>query len=245
MAMKKIIKDNLRRFGVDIVRHPPLPTIVFDLRNFLTRYAINVVFDVGAHQGNFAKMLRKDVRYDGRIVSFEPFSESFAALERTMKDDKNWMGYNFGLSSKNGTAELNIFGGKSDFNSLLPLREAGEQTYGIEGSTISSIQLRTLDSAWDLVTDGITSPRAFLKMDTQGHDTYVLLGALMKSEQIIGLQSELPAVEIYEGMQSMSEMISFYKEHGYTPHCFYPVNRPDAYNGAPLEFDVIFGRNRR
>jgi hypothetical protein len=41
-------------------------------------------------------------------------------------------------------------------------------------------------------------------------------------------------------MRSLSETLTIYKEHGFTPVGLYPVNRPKAFKGAIPEFDAIF-----
>jgi hypothetical protein len=58
---------------------------------------------------------------------------------------------------------------------------------------------------------------------------------------IIGLQSELPAIEIYDGMSSMSTTLSHYSSRGFVPIGFYPVSTLKNLQISP-EFDVMFHR---
>src|SRR4051812_49758697 len=51
------------------------------LAELLTRYAVNVVLDVGANVGQYGQLLRR-VGYTGHIVSFEPVPACFAELSQ-------------------------------------------------------------------------------------------------------------------------------------------------------------------
>jgi hypothetical protein len=162
-----------------------------------------------------------------------------------MTGDPKWTGFNFGLSSANAQAMLNTHGEAGDFNSILQLRQNEASAYGVTRRDVETIQLRRLDDVWPDIAAMTKNPKAFLKIDTQGHDVDVLLGALGCAQFILGLQSELPAIEIYEGMASMPEMLRIFRENNYTPVGFYPVNRPATYGGAVPEFDAIFLRRTR
>ena len=94
------------------------------------------------------------------------------------------------------------------------------------------------DVIWDDITIGIECPRVFLKMDTQGYDVEVILGARDHLHCVYAVQSELPAIEIYEGMTSMPRALKLYRELGYVPVGFWPVSTPPRLC-VPPEFDVL------
>jgi FkbM family methyltransferase len=241
--LKQTIKQTIRKFGYDIAEYPRLPLLVHHLRQFFIENDINVVLDVGAFLGLYCRMLRADVSYHGDIISFEPASKSFARLSAEMRGDAAWRGFNFGLSDTNKQVRLNTHGDHGNFNSVLVLKKYSADAYNVgHSSTAELVDLKTLDSVWETIFNERPNPRVFLKMDTQGHDTEVFLGSIAHHKHIVGLQSELPAIELYDGMRSMSETLTIYKEHGFTPVGFYPVNRPKAFKGAIPEFDTIFLR---
>jgi hypothetical protein len=129
------------------------------------------------------------------------------------------------------------------FNSLLTLKDDAEQAYELDHSrrTEIQIQLRRLDEVLPELLAGRDGARVFLKMDTQGHDVNVLNGASGVMQRITAMQSEVPAVEIYEGMPSLSQALETYRGYGFVPVGFYPVNTFWDTHISP-EFDVILTR---
>jgi FkbM family methyltransferase len=237
------IKSIFRAIGFDIVKYPPVLPLQTQIRELISQRHINLVFDVGAFQGTFCEMLRSEVKYDGRICSFEPSEDSFAILSRKMKNDPRWNGFQIGLSSNDVQATLNTYEGRGDFNSLLRLRDNDARIFGVNTSPEKRlIQLRRIDSIWHQATSSISEPKVFLKIDTQGHDCEVLAGASAHLEKVVMIQCELAALEIYDEMTPMHETLKILKDLGYSPVGFHAVNQLKDYGGLVPEFDVIFLR---
>src|ERR1039457_1480221 len=201
---------------------PPL-ALSRQVKHLLREEKVNLVLDVGAFHGDYCKLLRERIGYTGRIVSFEPSGSSFRALERTMKGKSAWRGFAFGLSDRCGVAILNNYPQREMFNSILRFRKREAQNYTVNLTSRfpERIRLRTIDRMWSEITDGIGAPRVFLKIDTQGHDVAVVQGATHHLDCIVGIQSELPAVEIYDGMTPMHKALAFYGKLGFAPIGFY------------------------
>jgi hypothetical protein len=70
----------------------------------------------------------------------------------------------------------------------------------------------------------------------------VIHGSEPRLGSIFGIQSEIPAIEIYDGMTPMPDMLRYLGTLGYVPIGFHPINQPEAYDGATPEFDVVFKR---
>ncbi len=68
---------------------------------------VNLVLDVGANEGQYARRLRH-AAYDGRIVSFEPIEQLHEVLLDVSRCDGNWAISRFALGSKDGVAQLNV-----------------------------------------------------------------------------------------------------------------------------------------
>ena len=130
MIIKRIrdfVRTQLRKHGFDVVR--------YRLNKLLDHYQVDVILDVGANAGQFAKELRA-TGYVGRIVSFEPLSSAYAMLKTAADADQNWLAVNIGIGSEDTEAEINISGNSysSSFLEMLPSHEASAPESGYVGS---------------------------------------------------------------------------------------------------------------
>ncbi|WP_128381408.1 FkbM family methyltransferase [Streptomyces cavernae] len=205
----------------------------------LRQYGVNCVFDVGANSGQYAKGLRR-AGYTGRIVSFEPVTATYQKLQRASESDENWTVFPFALGSTESVQEIHVEW--NSMNSLLPPSDYGKGRYKrfAKGRT-EEIDIRRLDSVMDKAMDGLTDPRPYLKMDTQGFDLEVFAGAGERIKEFVGLQSEVALLQLYEGSPGMGEAITKYQDGGFEITGMYPVTREDT-TGRIVEFDCVMMR---
>jgi predicted xylose isomerase-like sugar epimerase len=83
---KSFAKRAFKSVGLDVRRFTPVASEGFRLSMMLEAHRVNLVFDVGANQGQFARSLR-EIGYGGRIVSFEPLSEAWGKLRDAARTD--------------------------------------------------------------------------------------------------------------------------------------------------------------
>lgn len=235
------VKSSMETAGVSISRYPPPDSYERHLQEYFRQMQINCVLDVGAYDGRSAAGLRA-AGFKGLIISFEPVPASWQQLQKTMGNDPLWVGQPFGLSSASRKTVINTYD-RGVFNSLLTLKADAEDAYSLDKLQHGQveIELRRLDEIMDGLIAKVSSPNVFVKIDTQGHDVDVIRGAAGCLSKITGFQSEVPAVQIYEGMPSMTEALEFYQSCGFVPIGFYPVNTFNSARISP-EFDVLFTR---
>lgn len=205
----------------------------------LALYDANCVFDVGANRGQYARRLRR-LGYTGRIVSFEPTSQTFAELEKAAAQDPDWHVYRCGLGREETTAEIHT--GWKTMNSLLGPSDYGRDRYSrFDTSDTEEIRVRRLDGVMDEALEGLADPRPYLKMDTQGYDLEVFAGAGKRIEEFVGMQSEVAVLRLYEGSPGMGEAVAAYEAAGFGITGMYPVTR-EATTGRVIEFDCVLMR---
>ena len=94
------VKRYIARQGMSLVQEP-------GLWDFLDTRKVDLVIDVGANAGQFAREIRS-MGYRGRIHSFEPLAAAFAELEGHAARDPLWDVSNVGVGSRAGKLEINI-----------------------------------------------------------------------------------------------------------------------------------------
>ncbi|MDX2681955.1 FkbM family methyltransferase [Streptomyces soliscabiei] len=205
----------------------------------LELYGVNCVFDVGANTGQYAKRLR-GLGYTGRIVSFEPTSETFARLEKAAAHDPDWHVYQCGLGREETTAQIHV--GWQTMNSLLSASDYGKGRYSrFAKADTEEIRVRRLAEVMDEALEGLAEPRPYLKMDTQGYDLEVFAGAGERIAEFAGMQSEVAVLKLYEGSPGMGEAVAVYEAAGFGITGMYPVTR-EATTGRVIEFDCVLMR---
>lgn len=196
------------------------------LRRFLSTFAVDCLFDVGANRGQYAMMVRRDAGYRGLILSFEPNPDIFAQLERHAASDRNWHVFNLALSDFDGTAPFNIMA--ADQFSSLKAPSAAQDAIFAERNRVTrtlDMQCRRLDTLLPELVAAHGFTRPFLKMDTQGHDLSVCEGAGAAIDRMLGIQTELGVRPIYDGGTGYRAMIDWLAERGFEPSAFFANNK--------------------
>lgn len=237
-AVKQIIQHAVQSAGYHVGQYPPVDSLAYHVKTVLDALAIDLVLDVGAHEGESASLLR-GLGYTGDIISFEPVGASFATLTKSRRRDARWRGYQIALGSQSGTLDLNIYEG-SVFNSFLgpdgASRFAKQRVVGTE-----KVAVRRLDSLLDEILADRPSARIFLKMDTQGYDLPILRCAGRWLTALRGIQTELAARRTYAGTPPLHDALRELDRLGFELTGIFPVAR-DVDRLRIIELDCVMCR---
>lgn len=207
----------------------------------LRRLDVNVVLDVGANSGQYAKRLRRD-GYTGRIVSFEPIPLIADRLEKAAADDPDWHVVRCALGDRDQQVEMNVGVGQGRFSSLLPASGFGRTwSSRIDAHSPVPVSVRRLDGLFEESVAGVADPRVYLKLDTQGYDLQAFAGAGELVTRFVGMQSEMSLVPLYDGMPHLTEQLTTYEAAGFQVTGMFPViiDRPTM---RVIEFDTVMVR---
>ncbi len=237
--IKRTLLEAARRAGYEIVRIDPVTPVANRRRTMMTHHGVKAVVDVGANTGQYATALRQ-FGYKEEILSFEPLSEAYKTLEKASRRDPKWHVFQSAIGAENGEAEINI-AGNSESSSLLPmldmhLRNAPESRY----QATERVKVSTLDSALEPVLSKDT--RVLLKIDTQGFEYNVIMGAKSLLRQVCLIECELSLAPLYEGQHLFQDMLNLLGENGFKPVHFEPVFS-DLNTGYCLQVDGTFTRS--
>jgi len=225
------IMRGLARRGLAVQRHP-----AWRRQAMLAEHRVDVVLDVGAARGGYARELRQ-FGYTGRIVSFEPIRAAYTDLVAASARDPSWTCINTALGSTAGEATINI-ASNSDSSSLLAMehehRAAAPHVDYVGEETIAVARL-------DDVAAELLGSRTFLKVDTQGFEKEVLAGGPTTLDACVGLQLELSFVPLYQGGMLVDEAVSMAYAQGFR---MVAVSQGfTSPRGAMLQADAVFFRD--
>lgn len=212
----RLIQSAGKRLGVVIV--PDWRAVTLDEERHLTKLFsyldVDCVFDVGANTGQYGRMLRDNIGYRGRIISFEPNPVPLDELRSAALGDKLWHVEPFAFGSKPSLSEFHAYD-RSDLGSFRSFQKSPHAPQNM-GYKIVKVEVKILI---DYIADAQQKwnfKRPFLKMDTQGFDLEVAKGAGPQLSKFVGIQSEVSLQPIYSEAPNYSEVLQYYQEYGFT-----------------------------
>jgi FkbM family methyltransferase len=179
------------------------------LQNLISTRNIDTLIDVGANVGQYA-MRHRILGFQGNIHSFEPAAEAFARLQAAAQDDAAWSCYGVALGSEAGEAVLRV-SDDSVSSSLLPVAPAHivAAPRSIETGR-QQVPVHPLDEYRNAFGSNL-----WLKLDTQGFELPILLGASETLRDVQVVQTELSLVECYEGQAMYNEVLGVLHDAGF------------------------------
>jgi FkbM family methyltransferase len=228
----------LHRFGFDLVRALEPDDLLKRRLQLISSQRVDVVFDVGAHAGQYGQTLRA-LGYRGRLVSFEPQVEPFLLLERATARDDLWDAVNVALGDHEGEVVMHI-SGNSQSSSVLEMLPAHEKA-DPDSSYVRDRKVR-MTSLERMIREHVPAgQRIFVKIDAQGYEDQVLAGGGEAMHDVVGVQLELSLTPLYQGQKPLDEMLATMRSQGFTLMSLEP-GFTDTETGQLLQCDGIFFR---
>jgi FkbM family methyltransferase len=247
MTIRSFLRESANRalapLGVEIVRTERLhrqflETVDGRLQQALQRHGIELVIDIGANVGQFASDLLRH-GYSGHIVSVEPLPEVHARLCEAAAAHPRWtVAEPMALGPQAGTVMLQV-AGNSVSSSVLPMLER-HVSAAPESRTTGALPVRQ-DTADAVFAARVEAVRTLVKIDTQGYEREVLLGAPRCLEHAALLLMELSVVPLYEGQWLWLEAVAFMQARGFEP-VFLQPDFADPRTGDVLQYNGLFRR---
>lgn len=223
-------------FNIEVTRYP---TEQLSRRiALLNHHKIDVILDVGANIGQYGSEMRS-IGFKGQIFSFEPIAKAFLLLKKIATKDTKWKVFQYSIGERDGQTTINVAinSVSSSLLDYLPrLTQSAPEAAFLEKETV---EIRKLDTLFESLN--ITNKNIYLKIDTQGYEEMVLLGAKNCLQHITGLQIEMAFEPSYKGTLTYHEMKSKLKSLGFQLHAI-ENGFFDKQTGKQLEIDGIFFR---
>jgi FkbM family methyltransferase len=218
---------------------PGYPVKAFRPRaRLFAKLRVTTVLDVGANRGQYARALRA-AGYGGRIMSFEPVAEPFHELRAHAAEDPLWEVFQFALADTDDDAVINVADNTAGSSFLLVGNRLTANFPEMAFVGAEPVARRRLDG----LVDELSIEDAFLKLDVQGFERWVLEGARNVLGRIRGVELELSFTPLYEGESAFLEMTMVLEELGFRLVGVIP-GVMDLSTGLPLQVDALFERAR-
>lgn len=237
--IKSLVKRTFRGVGLDVRRAGAMPSPEAAIVATLEHLDVDLVLDVGANVGQFAKAIRR-AGYRRRIVSFEPLPDAHHALLQASAVDPLWDVFErCALGDGEGEVVIHVAGNSvsSSARPMLPAHwEAAPESRYVGAAAAKVVRL-------DGVFDRLRKPneRVFLKIDAQGAEGEVLDGASGCLGRIAAVHIELSLVPLYEGQLLWDAVVDRLEALGFSLWSLSP-GFSDPRNGRTLQCDAVFAR---
>lgn len=235
--LKSSIINFLKLFDIKLSRHSksrPRYLKIIQNRN------INIIFDVGANDGQFALSVLED-GFQGKIVSFEPTSKAHMALCDNARNVQKWIIYErVAIGENNGSVNINIAGNSGASSSILDMRDQHKKS-APSSKYVSSetVDLVKLDSIYrNFFKEG---EKCLIKIDVQGYEENVLSGATEFLSKVDCVKIECNLMSLYEGDRTYEYFFDFFEKRGFKLIDIDP-GFSDPITGQLFQFDALFVR---
>lgn len=197
---------------------------------------IRTVLDIGANEGQFAKMIVRACPHLQALHSFEPLADCQSPLRRALEGDTRHLIHNFGIGDKNESTSFN-HAEFSPCSSLLMARPLLTQDHPGAGKIRQEIvELRTLDS-WATETELV--PEILIKIDVQGYEDKVIEGGVNTLKRARYVVVEVPFFQLYENQPLFHQIYSKLHDLGFVFRGFVGQN-VRKFDARVLEADALF-----
>jgi FkbM family methyltransferase len=200
---------------------------------------IDLIFDIGANTGQFSELVIK-LGYEGNIVSFEPISKAYELLLQKSRKYKRWEVFDrCAIGDIDGTININVSQNLLSSSALKILEHHTSVSPESNVVSIESVPIYKLDSIYNQYKEKFNN--ILLKIDTQGYEEKVLIGAGNFLTFVKGVLVEVSLIPLYEGQKLYDDIYEMLKARGYSLWGVFPafVNKS---NGRMLQLDLLLFR---
>ncbi len=202
---------------------------------FLDNCKDTLLVDVGANVGSFTSDFRTFFPH-GVSWLFEPNPELHNRIEKQFSSNPNFEVRPFGISAENSTLQLRVPKGKAGLGTFHGYTKSSLEHYGEVIYSTHSVDVRPLDEF-----QFAPSENAVLKIDTQGHEVEVLLGASTVLDRVDLVLLECSFAQVHEGRkETFGECTSILAKHDLVPVVFQRFGQ--KVSTYAFERDVLFAR---
>jgi FkbM family methyltransferase len=196
---------------------------------------IRSVLDIGSHRGQFAVFALAQFP-EAHITCVEPHPGPRHVLAKVLRNDRSRVDIMPIAAGAQGQAQDLHIAQADDSSSLLPIGRLHDLAFGAARHR-GTIQVDV--ERIDRVVGSVEEP-CLMKIDVQGSELSVLIGADGILPSVTYIIVECSFVELYVGQPLAAEIVSYLHTHGYDLIDMHSVTRARAHRC--LQADFVFQR---
>jgi len=235
MGLKKILRSSFNRLGFDVVsiERSPKNSLLG-----LSRLKFGTIIDVGANQGQFARMI-SGFFPQAEIYCFEPLSDPFEKLSSWAHTQNHRVKcFNVALGDKEGEMDMHLHVQHTPSSSLLAATDVCHSLYPqTREENIERIKISTLDNVFGSRVNKMEQ-HILLKLDVQGYEDRVLRGGQYFLSQCRAVLLEASLDPLYNGQADFYGLVQILYDAGFR----YAGNLDQTYSkdGRVVFLDAVF-----
>lgn len=224
LRLRHLNEHIFRRFKIHVMPLQDSPTLYGLLEKLVSRQIpIKDIYDIGAYKGLWSRDVRR-IFPNARFTLIEPneiHNKSISSL--------GFRPFNFVLGKLSGENVLFYSKGQTGDSYFL---EKNSEYLGSERKVVTK-------SLSDFITENELEYPDFLKIDTQGSELEILMGAQPGLHLISVILVELPITSLNIGAATLSEVTSFLEDNN-----FVPIHLSEIHNVIDIliQVDIAFLR---
>jgi FkbM family methyltransferase len=193
------------------------------------------VIDVGANKGQFS-LAARHIAPSAHIIAFEPLEAAADIFELNFFKDPLTRLIRLALASKEGLLPFHV-ANRGDSSSLLAPGLGSAAAYDVQADAIVDIPVKRLDQVLDVAD---LKGSTLLKIDVQGTEPDVVLGAGALLHRIDFIYLEASFVELYEQQMLAGDLVDTLSRLGFAWRGVF--NRSFTHAFGPTQADLLFER---
>jgi FkbM family methyltransferase len=204
---------------------------------------VDCVLDVGANEGQYRNFIRREVDFQGWVVSYEPIPDLASMLQAAAKADAHWIVHPEAVGVDSSPRLFSVMANREFSSFLRPdVSHFGALTSSNTVERQIEVRTSTLAQVIEAAEQTTASQRLYLKLDTQGYDLSILKAGQSVLSAVPALQTEASVKRLYEHMPGFAEVFDWLDAAGFNLSGVFPNN--EGHFPMLVEFDAVFVNRR-
>ena len=194
----------------------------------------DLIIDIGANRGQFS-LAAIQVFPNAKILCFEPLESAFTVLSEVMIKEQCVSLHNIAIGNLEASMNMNV-SSKEDSSSLLDISDLQSEIF--PGTSRCDSERVRVSRLSNFISESELGKINLIKIDVQGYELEVLLGASEILNNINYIYVECSFLELYKDQATADDVIEFLSDNGFFLQGVYNLCKDKK--GMAVQADFLF-----